>query len=214
MRGILLLAQGLLVALLVTGCAAPRVGDRPAPQAEAQAEQPFEPEPEDGTISAELYQPTLHGILAVHGGFGAPTDAAPVNTRWRRGGSGQEFTLRLDPNEVTVQPLEPGRYTIIAAEGGGRDDLEFADKSGKPRSATVVIDPGEVVYAGEIFIREATIKTKPAKKDPKQKTPPPPASREVLVIEVKDRADLAKIALSERYPQQARAMKKRLLAAR
>ncbi|MGE0212166.1 MAG: hypothetical protein AB7S41_10775 [Parvibaculaceae bacterium] len=212
------------VLLAVSGCAAPRVIDANAPSPPLAADQPPPPPVEqagDGTISDAFYQPTLHGIIALQGGYGAQGQAQPLVTKWRRGRTGPEFTLRLDPNDVTVQAVEPGRYMLLAAEDGNGQFVDVGDASGAPREITVTVDPGEVVYAGSLGFRVATVKPKPAKKDAKKKKPPaPPAPdvaagpREVMLVQVRDQSGAARTAVQARFPQKAAAMKKRLVAAK
>lgn len=211
------------MALALAGCSGPRIADSNAPSppmAMNQTPPPAVEQTGDGTVSEEFYQPTLHGIIALQGGLGAQAQARPVVTRWRRGRTGAEFTLSLDPNDVTLQPVEPGRYTLLAAEGEGGQFVEIGDASGNPRAITVTVDPGEVVYAGSFSFRTASVKPKPAKKDLKKKPPAPPpateaaAPREVMLVDVRDQSGAARNALKTRFPQKAASMKKRLVAAR
>lgn len=219
MKGSCLLALGLALAL--GGCAGPRIADPNAAPPLAADQTPVAPveQAADGTVSEEFYQPTLHGIIAMQGGYGAGSTAQPVATKWRRGRTGAEFTLRLDPNDVTLQPVEPGRYMLLAAETEGGEFVDVGDASGAPREITVTVDPGEVVYAGSFGFRATTIKPKPAKKDPKKKSPTSPApdaatSREVMLVQVRDQSEAARAAMKARFPQKAAAMKKRLVAAK
>lgn len=221
MRSVWLLV---LSAVALAGCTAPHVGDANAPSPPLEMTGPPQPVQQagDGTISEALYQPTLHGIIALQGGYGAEGSAGPVVTKWRRGRTGPEFTLLLKPGEVTLQPVEPGRYMLVAAEDAKGRFVGVGDASGSPREVTVSVDPGEAVYAGSFSFRTAAVTPKRAKRDAtKKKKPPapPPASEEtapeeVMLVEVRDRSGAARTALQARYPQKAAAMKKRLAAAR
>ena len=203
------------LALALGGCAGPRIADPNAAPPLAADQTPVAPveQAADGTVSEEFYQPTLHGIIAMQGGYGA--QGQPVVTKWRRGRTGAEFTLRLDPNDVTLQPVEPGRYMLLAAEAEGGEFVDVGDASGGPREITVTVDPGEVVYAGSFSFRAAAVKPRPAKKDAKKKPAPDATTpQEVMLVQVRDQSGAARTALQARFPQKAASMKKRLVAAK
>jgi hypothetical protein len=168
-----------------------------APKAAATAEP---------TVTEELFQPTVHAILAMSGGFGTAKSAVVVETVWQRKGSEERFTAALMPDRVEVKTLKPGHYALVKAVAGGNDLLAEKAKDARPLAVELSLDPGDVVYIGKLLLREETRKRK-VKKNGKTST------EEVrrIVLDVRDDMASAKAAVSESHPLQAPALKRRLV---
>jgi hypothetical protein len=158
------------------------------------------------TVTEELFQPTVHAILAMSGGFGTAKSAVAVETVWQRKGSEERFTAALMPDRVEVKTLKPGHYALVKAVAGGNDLLAVEAKDARPLAVELSLDPGDVVYIGKLLLREETRKRK-VRKDGKTST------EEVrrVVLDVKDDMASAKAAVSESHPLQAPALKRRLV---
>jgi hypothetical protein len=161
------------------------------------------PEP---TVTEELFQPTVHAILAMSGGFGTAKSAVVVETVWQRKGSEERFTAALMPDRVEVKTLKPGHYSLVKAVAGGNDLLADQPKESRPIAVELSLDPGDVVYIGKLLLREEKRKRK-VKKNGKT------ATEEVrrIVLDVRDDMASAKAAVSESHPLQAPALKRRLV---
>jgi hypothetical protein len=168
-----------------------------APKAAATAEP---------TVTEELFQPTVHAILAMSGGFGTAKSAVVVETVWQRKGSEERFTAALMPDRVEVKTLKPGHYALVKAVAGGNDLLAEKAKDARPLAVELSLDPGDVVYVGKLLLREETRKRR-VKKNGKTST------EEVrrIVLDVRDDMASAKAAVSESHPLQAPALKRRLV---
>ncbi len=168
-----------------------------APKAAATAEP---------TVTEELFQPTVHAILAMSGGFGTAKSAVVVETVWQRKGSEERFTAALMPDRVEVKTLKPGHYALVKAVAGGNDLLAEKAKDARPLAVELSLDPGDVVYIGKLLLREETRKRR-VKKNGKTST------EEVrrIVLDVRDDMASAKAAVSESHPLQAPALKRRLV---
>jgi len=198
-------AAALVVALLLAACQTSTGVDlltRPSardsgPKAAATAEP---------TVTEELFQPTVHAILAMSGGFGTAKSAVVVETVWQRKGSDERFTAALMPDRVEVKTLKPGHYALVKAVAGGNDLLAVEAKDARPLAVELSLDPGDVVYIGKLLLREETRKRK-VKKNGKTST------EEVrrIVLDVRDDMASAKAAVSESHPLQASALKRRLV---
>ena len=162
--------------------------------------------PPQPTVSEELFQPTVHAILAMSGGFGTAKSATAVETVWQRKGSQERFTASLMPDRVEVKTLKPGHYALVKAVAGGNDLLAEQGNDVRPLAVELSLDPGDVVYIGKLLLREETRKRK-VKKDGKT------ATQEVkrVVLDVQDDMKSAKAAVSEVHPLQAPALKRRLV---
>jgi len=158
------------------------------------------------TVTEELFQPTVHAILAMSGGFGTAKSAVVVETVWQRKGSEERFSAALMPDRVEVKTLKPGHYALVKAVAGGNDLLAAEARDAKPLAVELSLDPGDVVYIGKLLLREETRKRK-VKKNGKTST------EEVrrIVLDVRDDMASAKAAVSESHPLQASALKRRLV---
>lgn len=156
--------------------------------------QPEEDAPEVSglRVGAALYQPTIHAVLAIDGGFGVADAVEPLVTEWQREGSGETLRITLAPKEVAVEALAPGVYRLVGAASGGRRVLgEEEGLAPASRVSVIVLDPGDVVYAGRLMVRERAGK--------------------VLAVEVGGDPEPARTAIRLRYPREAERMKPRLL---
>jgi hypothetical protein len=195
----------LVLALLLAACQTSTGVDlltRPSardsvPKAQATAEP---------TVTEELFQPTVHAILAMSGGFGTAKSAVVVETVWQRKGSEERFTAALMPDRVEVKTLKPGHYALVKAVAGGNDLLAVEAKDARPLAVELSLDPGDVVYIGKLLLREETRKRKVRKNG---KTSTEEVRR--VVLDVKDEMASAKAAVSESHPLQAPALKRRLV---
>jgi hypothetical protein len=142
-------------------------------------------------VSEELYQPTDHALLVIEGGAGTVRSAEPLVTRWRNEGTGQTFELRLVPGTPQVRPIKPGRYQLASAASDVGDFYPRSDAS--PRVGELLLDPGEVVYAGKLLMREDH------------------ATASTLIIEVKSDPARASAAVAAAHPDQASLLQTRLL---
>ena len=160
-------------------CQAPEVAESPAEAGNLR-------------VGAALYQPTIHAVLALDGGFGHAGAAEPLVTEWRREGSGETLRITLEPGVVAVEALAPGVYRLVGAASGGRRLLgEEEGIEPASRVSAIALDPGDVVYAGRLTVREEAGK--------------------VLVVEVGGDSELARTAIQLRYPREAARMKPRLM---
>jgi hypothetical protein len=164
------------------------------------------PAPPGPTVTEELFQPTVHAILAMSGGFGTAKSATAVETVWQRKGSDERFTVSLMPDRVEVKTLKPGHYALVKAVAGGNDLLAEQTKDARALAVELSLDPGDVVYVGKLLLREETRKRK-VKKDGKT------ATEEVrrVFLDVQDDMKSAKAAVSETHPLQAPSLKRRLV---
>jgi|SRR5690349_19846326 len=164
------------------------------------------PAPPQPTVSEELFQPTVHAILAMSGGFGTAKSATAVETVWQRKGSEERFTASLMPDRVEVQTLKPGHYALVKAVADGNDLMAEQGSDARPLAVELSLDPGDVVYIGKLLLRQETRRRK-VKKDGKT------ATQEVkrVVLDVQDDMKSAKAAVSEVHPLQAPALKRRLV---
>jgi hypothetical protein len=161
------------------------------------------PEP---TVTEELFQPTVHAILAMSGGFGTAKSAVAVETVWQRKGSEERFSAALMPDRVEVKTLKPGHYSLVKAVAGGNDLLAERTKDARPIAVELSLDPGDVVYIGKLLLREEKRKRKVRKNG---KTSTEEVRR--IVLDVKDDMASAKAAVGESHPLQAPALKRRLV---
>ncbi len=170
--------------------------------------EPVEAEAPDAAaaIPDNLYQPTVHAILALSGGYGLAGSEQGIDTVWRRAGANQTVRLRLSPETVTVQTMLAGRYVLDSVVVEGRELLikSSADSKASPVS-DVLLDPGEVIYVGDLLFREraAKNKKKSSKKNVRQ-----------LVIRVRSNADKARRGIAAKHGDQSSLMKIRLLRGR
>ncbi len=157
-------------------------------------------------IPDNLYQPTVHAILALSGGYGLAGSEQGIDTVWRRAGANQTVRLRLSPETVTVQTMLAGRYVLDSVVVEGRELLikSSADSKASPVS-DVLLDPGEVIYVGDLLFRERAAKNK--KKSSKKNI-------RRLVIRVRSNADKARRGIAARHGDQSSLMKIRLLSGR
>jgi hypothetical protein len=162
--------------------------------------------PAEPTVTDELFQPTVHAIVAMSGGFGTAKSAVAIETVWERKGSEERFTAALMPDRVEVKTLKPGHYSLVKAVAAGNDLLAEPAKDARPVAVELSLDPGDVVYIGKLLLREETRKRR-VKKNGKTST------EEVkrIVLDVKDDMASAKAAVSESHPMQAPALKRRLV---
>ena len=193
----------LALALLLAACQTSSGLDLLSRTAPVDNVPPALPQP---TVSEELFQPTVHAILAMSGGFGTAKSATAVETVWQRKGSQERFTASLMPDRVEVKTLKPGHYALVKAVAGGNDLLAEQGNDVRPLAVELSLDPGDVVYIGKLLLREETRKRK-VKKDGKT------ATQEVkrVVLDVQDDMKSAKAAVSEVHPLQAPALKRRLV---
>jgi hypothetical protein len=197
----------LALALLLAACQTSSSGldllSRAAPVDNVPPAAPGPPQP---TVSEELFQPTVHAILAMSGGFGTAKSATAVETVWQRKGSEERFTASLMPDRVEVKTLKPGHYALVKAVADGNDLLAEQGSDARPLAVELSLDPGDVVYIGKLLLREETRRRK-VKKDGKT------ATQEVkrVVLDVQDDMKSAKAAVSEVHPLQAPALKRRLV---
>ena len=114
-------------------------------------------EPDDFTpaVPEIVYQPSIHAIVAMSGGFGPQGSAQPAVTFWRLEGVDQVVEVPLSPDTVTVQTIVAGRYQLERVTVKGRE-LLITDSEGSEDSplSAMALEPGEVIYAGEIFFVE------------------------------------------------------------
>jgi hypothetical protein len=158
------------------------------------------------TVTEELFQPTVHAILAMSGGFGTAKSAVVVETVWQRKGSDERFTAALMPDRVEVKTLKPGHYALVKAVAGGNDLLAVEARDARPLAVELSLDPGDVVYIGKLLLREETRKRKVRKNG---KTSTEEVRR--IVLDVRDDMASAKAAVSESHPLQAPSLKRRLV---
>ena len=164
------------------------------------------PAPPGPTVTEELFQPTVHAILAMSGGFGTAKSATAVETVWQRTGTEERFTASLAPDRVEVKTLKPGHYALVKATADGNDLLADQGSNARPLAVELSLDPGDVIYIGKLLLRQETRKRK-VKKDGKT------ATEEVkrVVLDVEDDMKSAKAAVSEAHPLQASSLKRRLV---
>jgi hypothetical protein len=158
-----------------------------------------EPPPEKPgvTVSAFLYQPTIHAILVIDGGYGTRKSAEPMVTEWRREGSGETFKLTLSTDSAAVQALTPGVYDLVGASAGGKNFFGQGEGEAAPvRVLPLILEPGDVVYAGRLLLREEVSKDK---------------TKTRLVIEVGSDEALARSGLQLNYPNEIGRLKVKLL---
>jgi hypothetical protein len=162
--------------------------------------------PAEPTVTEELFQPTVHAIVAMSGGFGTAKSAVVIETVWQRKGSEERFTAALMPDRVEVKTLKPGHYSLVKAVTAGNDLLADQDKDARPLAVELSLDPGDVIYIGKLLLREE-IRKRRVRKNGKTST------EEVrrVVLDVKDDMASAKAAVSESHPLQAPALKRRLV---
>ena len=154
-------------------------------------------------ISKSIYQPTVHAILALSGGFDADGDAQSIETVWHRAGTQQKVRLQLSPDQVTVQALGAGRYVLDSLVVDGRQLLVATDDESRTSPVSdVVLDPGEVIYGGDLIIREREAQR--ASADAPRK----------LVLRISSSAKRARAAVAAKYSRQAGNMQTRLLRKR
>lgn len=188
MRVVLVVLVG-LAAWLLAACASTGVEDRepPAP-------------PPVSAASENFYQPGVHAILAVSGGFGSAAEGEPIDTTWRRVGSEQRLRLNLSPQKVTVQPVVAGRYVLEQIRVDGRDILVTSDGEKRAAVNDVVLDPDEVVYVGDLYL---------SRKDGQAGS-----KRLRLSLRIGRNPARAQAAIADKFERQAAAMKTRLLRRR
>ena len=183
MRGFALLLAAGTALLVLEGCQTPAVEQTRA-------------EPPGVAISSPAYQPDIHAVLALNGGYGTIKSAGPLITQWRREGSGESFSLTLSPDVAAVQALTPGVYDLVSATSGGKDVLG----EGAAGVSAITLEPGDVVYAGRLMMREVTVKSK-SKDKPKTR----------LAIEVGNTTDIGRNGIQLNYPSVVERMKVKLL---
>ncbi len=157
--------------------------------------------PTSNHIPEDIYQPTVHAILALGGGYEAGDTGNAIQTIWRRAGTGQSVRLRLSPGEVTVQAMDAGRYVLDSLVVDGSELLvSGAGEQAASPVGDVVLDPGDVIYGGDLVVREGSKSSS--------------GNTRNLVLRIKSNAERARAAIAQSYARQAPQMQTRLVRKR
>ncbi len=155
------------------------------------------------SIPESIYQPTVHGILALGGGFDDGGSVQPIVTVWRRAGTEQSVRIPLSPDDINVQALHAGRYVLDSLVVDGRELLVTGDDDRKQSPVSdVVLDPGDVVYGGDLIVRYRT------------SDQPSSGSKRNMVLRIQRSWERARGAIAKKYARQAANMQARLLRKR
>lgn len=158
---------------------------------------------EVANIPENIYQPTVHGILALSGGYDDGGTLQSIETIWQRAGTGQSVRVPLSPDAVNVQALQAGRYVLASLVVDGRELLVSGDDDSRQSPVSdVVLDPGDVIYGGDLIVRQRS-----SKKNSSDKT-------QNLILRIQSNSERARQAIAVKYSRQASEMKARLLRKR
>lgn len=184
-----------VILLLLAGCSS---GSDVANES-ARVDEPKE----TADIPESIYQPTVHAILALSGAFDVDGSKETIETVWRRGGTDQRVRMQLSADAVTVQALAAGRYVLDSLVVDGRELLVSGDddRAASPVS-DLVLDPGDVIYGGDLVVHETR-----AQEAPDSKT-------RNMVLRIANNSRRARAAIAAKYSRQASQMQTRLLRKR
>ena len=144
------------------------------------------------SIPENIYQPTVHGILALSGGFDDGDSVQPIVTVWRRAGTEQSVRIPLSPDDVNVQALHAGRYVLDSLVVDGRELVVTGDDDRKQSPVSdVVLDPGDVIYGGDLIVRQ--------RKSDQAST----GKKRNMVLRIQSSAERARRAIAKKYSRQA-----------
>lgn len=189
------ISGAIAIVLLLAACSSgSNVADEPDEPAQAK---------QIADIPESIYQPTVHAILALSGAFDVDGSKQTIETVWRRAGTSQKVRLQLSPQKVTVQALGPGRYVLDSLVVDGS---ELLVTGGDERQASpvsdLVLDPGDVIYGGDLVIHETSRQTS---SDNRARN---------MVLRIANNTSRAKAAVAVKYARQAGQMQTRLLRKR
>ncbi len=171
----------------------------------SSAKSPSEESTDRAVVTENIYQPTVHAILALSGGYRSGQETQAIETAWQRAGANETVRLSLSPETVTVRPMMAGRYVLNSLVVDGHELLVTGDNERKASPVSdVVLDPGDVIYVGDMMIRERA---------PKQGVSGKGKTRS-MVLQIGTNTDRARQAIASKYAAQSGQMQTRPLRQR
>ncbi|MGI9465238.1 MAG: hypothetical protein ACR2OM_14945 [Aestuariivirgaceae bacterium] len=171
----------------------------------SQAKPPSDAPANQAGVPENIYQPTVHAILALSGGYSSSEQTQAIETVWRRAGADQSVRLALTPGTVTVRAMLAGRYVLDSLVVDGHELLVTGDDGRKASPVSdVVLDPGDVTYVGDMLVREGVPKQGASGSDRKRN----------MVLRIGTNADRARQAVAVKYARQSGQMQTRPLRRR